>query len=72
MRRWFPSLRAVAWLKRIALALEKANRLREEEMAASTPRLRKASKVVDIGVADPEKWNKAWRERQAALRGEDA
>lgn len=63
-------LRAIVWLKRIALALEETNRLTGERMGLefpnygrSTGKLR-SSKLVEISTASVEEWNEAYREEK--------
>lgn len=53
--RFFPTLRAVAWLKRIALALERANEIETQKLAR--PR---TSKMAEITVPSTKDWNEKW------------
>lgn len=63
----FAELRLLATLRRIAKALEEANRIERAkltgEVAHRLGEKRRAPKVADFSVATPEDWNKRWREQ---------
>ncbi len=55
-------LRLIAWLKRVALALERHNELLESQIRATARP--SAPKLVDISVPQVEQWNEAYHKRQ--------
>lgn len=63
----WPSLRALALLRRLVKAAEAANDLARERLALDHPEygrtsgLRKSPKLVELGVAKVEDWNSKWR-----------
>ncbi len=63
--KWFPELRALALLRRIARALEEANHLEQDKRAR--PRHTRLTEITTASVAD---LNESWRLQQQA-RGVD-
>ena len=67
LAKMFPGLRSVAWLKRIALALEEANEIQRERMALAYPEYarkhRKAPRKTEISTPTVEQWNSEWERR---------
>lgn len=65
---WISDLRIAAQLRRVAKALEAANDLARERLALDHPEwgraegLRRAPRLVDLGVADVADWNERWRD----------
>jgi hypothetical protein len=57
----FANARQVAWLKRIALALEARNALEREKLAIDHPNYRRPPKLASFEVASVEDWNAKWR-----------
>ena len=66
----FTYLRAVAWLKRIALALEYGNRIARERMALELPEVRRRergpAKMAEINRPTPADWNARYEEDHSA------
>jgi hypothetical protein len=65
MRKWFPGLRAVACLRRIAVALEEANELQRQWMAMQYPAWRasaagRKTRLAEVSVARVSDWNERW------------
>lgn len=52
----FPSLRVLATLRRIAVALERANEIERSKLAKP-----KTPKLLEISVPSAEDWNSRWR-----------
>ncbi len=63
--KWFPELRALALLRRIARALEEANHMEQEKRVR--PRHARLTEITTASVAD---LNESWRLQQQA-RGVD-
>ena len=66
--KWFPELRALGLLQRIAKALERANALKEKELtlaytnwAKREGKSMRPARLMESGVASIEDWNKAHR-----------
>ena len=63
-------LRTLAWLKRIALALERLALVEESRWEAERPREPRPRREVEVGVADVDEWNNRYdkQQREAGLR----
>ena len=74
MRKWFPGLRAIACLRRIAVALEDANELHRQRLSLEFPAWRasgrssgrnsgRTAKLAEVSVAQARDWNERWLDR---------
>jgi hypothetical protein len=61
--KWFPEIRLLAMLRRIAKAIERSNELTQERMKFDYPQWRERPKPrkAEISVPTVEQWNKNYR-----------